>query len=136
LLELPRGFRRNNDDMPSVRPLGGLAGIATITLVGLAVAGCGGSTTTTSRASGPSLRALSSGGLRGQLVFATSDYQTGRIRISFVVLRPDGGLVAQRRARVWVAANVDSPPVAQATAELESITVPGADVNALGSTVL
>jgi hypothetical protein len=52
------------------------------------------------------------------------------------VLRPDGDLVAQRRARVWVAANVDSPPVAQATAELESITVPGADVNALGSTVL
>ena len=69
-------------------------------------------------------------------MLGTGDYQPGPIRITFLVLRPVGAVVERPHADLWLATNVDSPPLGRTTARLESITAPGADVNAQGSSVL
>jgi len=82
------------------------------------------------------LAKLAAGAQQGELILGTSDYAPGRIRLSFLLARSDGSLVSRNRARVWIAADRSSMSLAQATAELEAITVPGARVNPLGTSHL
>ena len=60
-------------------------------------------------------------------MLGTGDYQPGPIRITFLVLRPDGAVVERPHADLWLATNVDSPPLGRTTARLESITPDGFD---------
>ena len=114
---------------------GGVIALLLATLLVVA-AGCGGHSAGSTAGHGRSLQALSFGGVHGQLIFGTGDYQPGRVRVTFLVLRPDGSLVERPQAHVWLATSGNSAPVAQTTARLESITAPGANVNAQGSSVL
>lgn len=98
----------------------------------LATAGCGGGGTPAARP-GDSLDELAAKRRPAQLISGTSDYGAGQIRISFLLARPDGSLILQPRARIWIAADRRSQPVASAIARLESVTAPGASVNPLGT---
>ena len=101
-------------------------------LVVLGAAACGGSSTTATR-SGGSLQRLAANHHPAQLIFGTSDYGPGRLRISFLLARADGGLILQPRAHIWIAANDRSKTLASTVARLETVTAPGARVNSLGT---
>jgi hypothetical protein len=60
------------------------------------------------------------------LVPGTSDYSTGSIRVSFLVIGHDGRPVTRPEARLWLARSREDKPLASATASLESIGVSGA----------
>ena len=104
----------------------------------LLVSACGAASQSSARSpgSGPTLAELAAGAQQAELIFGTSDYAPGRIRISFLLARSDGTLVSRNRARVWIAAERSSAPLAQATAQLEVITVPGAHVSPYGTSHL
>ena len=100
----------------------------------LTTAACGGSGSAAKPTSGgDSLDALASNRPQAQLIFGTSDYGPGRLRISFLLTRPDGSLILQPLARIWIAVNDRSQPLASANAHLETVTAPGARVNPLGT---
>jgi hypothetical protein len=60
------------------------------------------------------------------LVPGTSDYGRGTIRVSFLVVDPQGRVVERPRARVWIGRSRDAAPFAATTATLEPVGVPGA----------
>jgi hypothetical protein len=64
------------------------------------------------------------------LVLGTSDYATGPVRVSFLVVRNDGKAVERPRAHVWVGTSRDAKPVVETTAVLEPVGVPGASQGA------
>lgn len=74
------------------------------------------------------------------LIQGTRDYAPGRIRVSFLVVRSDGSVVEQPRARIWLAAGKNERPFVTSIATLEHIGVPGghhaADIQALYVTTL
>jgi len=107
-----------------------LGAIAVLVLFG--AAGCGGSGSSAERAGDP-LNALAANSRPAQLIFGTSDYGPGRLRISFLLARPDGSLILQPKARLWIAPNGRAEPSVSAVARLETVTVPGARVSALGT---
>jgi hypothetical protein len=118
---------------PSARGLRcSIAAPAVIVGVVALAAACG----TNSGAERGTLQALAARATHGSLAFGTGDYAPGDIRISFVLLRPDGSLVTQRHARVWLAESMHDRPLTYATAKLESTSVPGANVAAGGSSRL
>ena len=89
-------------------------------LVALVAAGCGSS-------GGTTLESLwQQPGENVGLVPGTSDYATGSIRVSFLVIGLDGRPVNRPEARLWLARSREAKPFASATASLESIGIPGA----------
>jgi hypothetical protein len=111
-----------------VRPRLALLGVA------LALAGCG------SQGAGPrepgraradTLESLWRGhGESVGLVGGTSDYAPGLVRVSFLVVRHNGRVVATRRARLLVARGLALRPFARGVARLERVGVPGAHTDA------
>jgi hypothetical protein len=99
----------------------------------LAVTGCGGSGKTTGVESTPtsavppgSLEALwQAPGEDIAVVPGTSDYGTGKNRVSFLIVDKQSRLVERPTARVWVARGLKQKPYAETTAKLEPIGVPG-----------
>jgi len=84
----------------------------------LALAGCGGSATT--------LDAIwHRSGEQVSMVMGTSDYATGDVRFSFLVVDHRGRPVYRPRATVWLARSRTDAPVQQTTARLEAVGVPG-----------
>ncbi len=59
------------------------------------------------------------------LVAGDSDFSTGPIRLSFLVIRQDASGVSRPIARVWVAKSLDAKPFAQVTASAKPIGIPG-----------
>src|SRR6266511_1307187 len=59
------------------------------------------------------------------MVEGTSDYAPGSVRLSFLVLAPNGKSIELPQARVWVARGLNRAPFAHAMALLEAIGVPG-----------
>lgn len=98
-----------------------------------ALAGCGGSgkssegeSTSTTAAPPETLEALWRGpGEDVAIVAGTSDYGTGRNRVSFLVVDKQSRLIERPTARVWISHGLKQKPYAQATARLEPIGVPG-----------
>jgi len=90
-------------------------------------AGCGGSKSQEHfSGSGPTIKSiLERPGPDVQLVPGTSDYAPGRVRFSFLVVRPNGAPVYTPRARVFVARSGDSVPFRTTIARLEPVGVPG-----------
>jgi len=88
-------------------------------LAALVAAGCGSS-------GGTTLESLwKQPGENVGLVPGTSDYATGFVRVSFLVIGHDGRPVNRPEARLWLARSRKDKPFASATASLESIGVPG-----------
>jgi hypothetical protein len=89
-------------------------------LAALIAAGCGSS-------GGTTLESLwKQPGENVGLVPGTSDYATGSVRVSFLVIGHDGRPVNRPEARLWLARSRKDKPFGSATASLESIGVPGA----------
>jgi hypothetical protein len=59
------------------------------------------------------------------MVEGTSDYAPGAIRLSFLVLAPNGKSVERPHARVWIARGLNRAAFASTTASFEPIGVPG-----------
>lgn len=93
-------------------------------LVALVATGCGSS-------GGTTLQSLwRQPGESVGLVPGTSDYATGSIRVSFLVIGHDGRPVNRPEARLWLARSREATPLASATASLESVGSPGAVTDA------
>jgi hypothetical protein len=98
-----------------------------------ALAGCGGSgtstkgeSTSTTVAPPGTLEALWRGpGEDVAIVPGTSDYGTGRNRVSFLIVDKQSRLIERPTARVWIARGLKQKPYAETTAKLEPIGVPG-----------
>jgi hypothetical protein len=102
------------------------------TLLALLASACGGSEETSDQ-SAPSSGSIESlwraPGEDVGLIQGTSDYAPGRNRVSFLVVRGDGQVVARPRARVWLAKTREAKPFVETTASLEPIGVPGGAEN-------
>jgi hypothetical protein len=61
------------------------------------------------------------------IVAGTQNHEPGDVRVSFLVIDPEGRVVALPTARVWVANALDTSPFLESTAKLERIGVPGGD---------
>ncbi len=59
------------------------------------------------------------------IVPGTSDYGTGRNRVSFLIVDHKSRLIERPKARVWIARGLKQKPFATTTATLEPIGVPG-----------
>jgi hypothetical protein len=107
--------------------------VATTAGVLLLPAGCGsgggGSASEKPRRAGTIAALLARPGEDVALVAGTSDFQPGRVRYSFLVVRDDGRVIERPRARVWLAAGLHARPFAKSTARLEPIGVPGAQTD-------
>lgn len=98
-----------------------------------ALAGCGGSgtssegePTSTTVAPPGTLEALWRGpGPAVAVIPGTSDYGTGKNRVSFLIVDKQSRLIERPTARVWVSRGLKQKPYAVTTATLEPIGVPG-----------
>jgi hypothetical protein len=59
------------------------------------------------------------------VVPGTSTYESGRVRVSFVVVNTGGQPVLLPTARIWLARGLEERPFLESTAKLERIGVPG-----------
>jgi len=59
----------------------------------------------------------------GTIAAGTGDIAPGRIRFTFLIVRPDGRTIDRSRATVWLARDRNQPPFEQATARLERVGV-------------
>jgi hypothetical protein len=66
------------------------------------------------------------------LIQGTSDYATGPIRMTFLVVDSKSRTIERRRAHVWVGPSLDAPPLLSTEAALEPIGVPGKSEAAVG----
>jgi hypothetical protein len=55
----------------------------------------------------------------------TSDYQTGDVRVAFLIIDSKARTIERPAARVWVARSFDDKPLVRTTARLEDVGVPG-----------
>ncbi len=97
----------------------------------LLVAGCGGSSgeSTTPEAvpgGGETLEQLwREPGDDVAIIAGTTNHEPGDVRVSFLVVDAEGGVVTLPTARVWVAKALDAAPFLESSAKLERIGVPG-----------
>jgi hypothetical protein len=99
---------------------------APVLAAALLAAGCGGSKSReplTGSSDGTIGAILSRPGPDVALIPGTSDYAPGTVRLSFLVIRPNGKPVYTQRAKVLVARSSDSAPVASGLARLEPVGV-------------
>jgi hypothetical protein len=110
--------------------------LSCVVLLGsISVAGCGGTSTPKADVPPPpgSIAALlNRSGEDVALTPGTSSHVPGPIRVSFLVIRPDGQAVEEPTARVWIASQLNARPYASGTAALEPIGVPGVSQEAEG----
>jgi hypothetical protein len=99
-------------------------------LIVLALAGCGSSSGRPPAPAAGSLDALwRAADENVGLVFGTTDYSPGPVRVSFLVVRRNAQPVYRRRARVFLARSLGSRPFGRGWAQLERIGVSGAATN-------
>jgi hypothetical protein len=66
------------------------------------------------------------------LIQGTSDYSTGPVRVTFLVIDSKSRAIERPRARVWVGRSLAAPPIVSTEAALEPIGVPGTSEAATG----
>ena len=94
----------------------------------LAASGCGGSSSATEEPKAPTLEALwRAPGEDVAITPGTTDFAPGRVRLTFLVIDGQGGLVTRPTARIWVARALKEPPFMRATARSEQIGIEGGD---------
>jgi hypothetical protein len=96
-------------------------------------AACGGSKTGAGAPAPGTLGAqLARPGPDVALIQGTSDYATGAVRVTFLVIDSKSRAVERPHARVWVGPAEDKPPTVSTEATLEPIGVPGRSAAAVG----
>jgi hypothetical protein len=111
-----------------MRPVAALTVLSCLLLVGCG--GSGGDTTNTAADPGGGLtleELWRAPGADVAIVAGTQNHEPGDVRVSFLVIDPEGRVVALPTARVWVANALDTSPFLESTAKLERIGVPGGD---------
>ncbi len=91
-------------------------------------AGCGGSSSAQEEPNAPTLEALwRAPGEDVAVVPGSSDFGTGTVRFTFLVIDGQGRVVTRPTAKIWLARGLKSKPFAQTTARAESIGVAGSE---------
>ncbi len=98
----------------------------------LGAAACGGGKNASPVAKGTLGAELSRPGPDVALVQGTSDYATGPIRVTFLVIDSKSRAIERPRARVWVGRALGAPPIVSTEAALDPIGVPGTSDSATG----
>ncbi|MGE5273874.1 MAG: hypothetical protein ACM3QU_08980 [Verrucomicrobiota bacterium] len=98
----------------------------------LGAAACGAGTTATSAAKGTLGAELARPGPDVALIQGTSDYATGPVRVTFLVIDSKSRSIERPHARVWVGPSLEAPPTVSTEATLEPIGVPGLSSPASG----
>jgi hypothetical protein len=112
-----------------VRP----ARLAVLLAAALGAAACGGGKNAGHPAARGSLgAALARPGPDIALIQGTSDYSTGPVRVTFLVIDSKSRSIERPYARVWVGRSLDAPPTVSSKAVLEPIGVPGQSEPASG----
>ncbi len=91
-------------------------------------AGCGGSSTAKEEPETPTLESLwRAPGEDVAITPGGADFGPGRVRLTFLIVDGQGGVVSRPTARIWIARGLKQPPYARATARSEKIGVEGSD---------
>jgi hypothetical protein len=98
----------------------------------LGAAACGGGKNASPVAKGTLGAELARPGPDVALIQGTSDYATGPIRVTFLVIDSKSRAIERPRARVWAGRSLDAPPTVSTEAALEPIGVPGTSAPATG----
>jgi hypothetical protein len=114
-----------------------LAAAAGFAVAALLLAGCGSSghsakstqSTTAKPEAGSVAALLARPGPNINVVPGTEDFAPGPVRFSFLLVNNQGAVLTRPGVRVWVATSNDARPFATATASIEPVGVPGADVD-------
>jgi hypothetical protein len=101
-------------------------------LLGLAAcflaAGCGGSSSAKEEPDAPTLETLwRAPGEDVAITPGTTDFAPGRVRLTFLIIDGQGGLVTRPQARIWISRGLKEQPFARTTARSETIGVEGGD---------
>jgi hypothetical protein len=59
------------------------------------------------------------------LILGSTDFSTGDVRVSFLVVNKRGRVIAPPKAHVWIARAIAAVPFRQTTARLENVGLPG-----------
>ena len=111
-----------------MRPAAALTVLSCLLLVGCGASGGETTSTVVDPAGGMTLEELwRAPGDDVAIIAGTSNHEPGDVRVSFLVVDPEGRVVTLPTARVWVAEALDSAPFLESTAKLERIGVPGGD---------
>jgi hypothetical protein len=108
------------------------ASVVVILAAALGAAACGGGNNTSRAAKGTLGAELARPGPDVALIQGTSDYATGPIRVTFLVIDSKSRSIERPHARVWVGRSLDAPPLVSTEAALEPIGVPGKSEAATG----
>ena len=91
-------------------------------------AGCGGSSSSKEEPEATTLEALwRAPGEDVAITPGGADFGPGRVRLTFLIVDAQGGIVTRPSARMWIARGLKEPPFARATARSEEIGVEGSD---------
>lgn len=82
------------------------------------------------------LRDLTHGAAEGVVTMGTSDLAIGPARLTFVLARANGRLVESSKIALWLARHEDSPPLTEAIARREPVTVAGLAASPFGTRFL
>jgi hypothetical protein len=101
-------------------------------LLGLAAcfiaAGCGGSSSAKEEPDATTLEALwRAPGEDVAITPGSADFGPGRVRLTFLIIDGQGGVVTRPTARIWLARGLKEKPFARTTARSEEIGVEGSD---------
>jgi len=92
------------------------------------MAGCGGSSSAKEEPKAPTLEALwRAPGEDVAITPGSADFGPGRVRLTFLIVDGQGGVVTRPSARIWIARGLKERPFAQTTARSEEIGVEGSD---------
>ena len=108
------------------------ASVVVILAAALGAAACGGGNNTSRAAKGTLGAELARPGPDVALIQGTSDYATGPIRVTFLVIDSKSRSIERPHARIWVGRSLDAPPLVSTEAALEPIGVPGKSEPAAG----
>lgn len=91
-------------------------------------AGCGGSSSAREEPEAPTLESLwRTPGEDVAITAGSADFGPGRVRLPFLIVDGQGGVVSRPTARIWIAKGLKERPFARTTARSEAIGVPGSD---------
>ena len=101
---------------------------AALGLVACFIAGCGGSSSAKEEPEATTLEALwRAPGEDVAITPGSADFGPGRVRLTFLIIDGQGGVVTRPSARIWIARGLKEQPFARTTARSEAIGVQGSD---------
>ena len=94
----------------------------------ITAAGCSGSSSAKEEPEATTLEALwRAPGEDVAITPGTADFGPGSVRLTFLIIDGQGGVVTRPSAKIWIARSLEEPPFAQTTARSEAIGVEGSD---------